>query len=157
MTRNQVAVRFVWGLGLLWGLGSLATNASLAAANQSLPPILQTGFVAWGKSGADLALDAWQKGGLLEGDNKVSLQSRFFRRLDRAIGNYRAYETLETKPLGQNSQIVYVSIDFEHGAVYGRFHLYRSNRGWVVQNMDFSVKPESIMPWLTFEGAKYEE
>jgi hypothetical protein len=48
-------------------------------------------------------------------------------------------------------------VNFEQAAVYGRFLLYRADKGWVVQNMDFSPKPEAIMPWLAFEGGTYGE
>ena len=154
MTSKKTLIRFTMPYGVI---GALALFIVHNAAAESLAPIVQTGFAAWAKSGADLALDAWQKGGLLEGDNKVAAQSGYFRRLDRLVGNFRAYETLETKAVGQNSQIVYLSINFERGAVYARFHLYRSDKGWVVQNMDFSTRPEALMPWLAFEGAKYGE
>ncbi len=93
----------------------------------------------------------------MEDENKISNQSAYFRRLDRTVGNYRFYEVLETKAIGQNSQVVYISINFERAAVYGRFHLYRADKGWVVQNMDFSTKPELIMLWLAFEGVRYSE
>lgn len=128
-----------------------------AQANGSWPPIIQAGFSAWTKSGVDLALDAWQKGGLLEGDRKVATQSSYFRRIDRAVGNYKSFEMLEVKRVGQNSQIVYFAINFEHAAVYARFALYRNEKEWVVQNMDFSTKHEAIMPWLAFEGVRYDQ
>ncbi len=130
---------------------------SAADSHPPLAPILEAGFSAWAKPGVNLAFNAWQKGGLLEDDNKVAAQSGYFRRLDRALGNYRSYEPIETKGVGQNSQIVYLSVNFERGAVYARFHLYRIEKNWVVQNMDFSTKPEAIMPWLAFEGVKYAE
>jgi hypothetical protein len=138
-------------------LGAFVLFLVYSAVAESLAPIVQTGFAAWAKSGADLALDAWQKGGLLEGDNKVAGQSGYFRRLDRLVGNFLSYETLETKSVGQNSQILYLSINFQRGAVYARFHLYRSDKGWVVQNMDFSTRPEALMPWLAFAGTNYGE
>ena len=102
-------------------------------------------------------LDAWQKGGLLEGDRKVAAQSNYLRRAVQAVGNYNSYDLIEAKRIGLSSQIIYLSINFERGAVYARFVLYRSNKNWVVQNMDFSTQPEAVMPWLSFEGGNYTE
>jgi hypothetical protein len=129
-----------------------------ADPNSSLPKVIEDGLSLWAKRGEiDLALDARQKGGILEGDNKIRVLSNYFRQLDRTMGNYKSRELLETKRIGQTSQVVYVALNFERAAVYGRFVLYRSSEEWVVQNMDFSTKPEAIMPWLIFEGVKYSE
>ncbi len=152
MTMNKTVIHFILIYTVLWGSILALLHPAAAGASPAPPPVIETGFAAWAKSGPDLALNAWQKGGLLEGDNKVAGQSRYFRQLDRTLGNYRSYEPIDAKSVGQNSQVVYVSINFEHGAVYARFHLYRAEKNWVVQNMDFSTKPETIMPWLAFEG-----
>jgi hypothetical protein len=49
------------------------------------------------------------------------------------------------------------AINFERGAVYARFVVYHAERDWVVQNMDFSTRPESILPWLSFAGDRATE
>ena len=132
------------------------TLAVAAESNTSIPPVLQTGFSLWAKGGARIALETWSKGGLIEGDGKVAAQSNYFRRLDRNIGNYKSYDVIETKRINQTSEIIYLSVNFERAAVYSRFLLYRTDKDWVVQNMDFSSKPEAIMPWLAFQGVNYE-
>ncbi len=128
-----------------------------AAANPPVPTIVQDGFAAWAKGGSILGFDTWPKGGLLEESRKVALQSDYFKRLDRALGNYRAYELVESKAIGTTSQILYLAMSFERGAVYARFLVYRTAKGWVVQDMDFSTKPEAIMPWLAFQPVSYAE
>jgi hypothetical protein len=152
MIIKHTPLRFTLALAFLCGAALWWVHPAGAEANKPVAPIIEAGFSAWTKSGVSLALDAWQKGGLLENDNKIAAQLGYFRGLDRTVGNYRSYDVLETKALGQNSQILYLSINFEHGAVYARFHLYRSEKNWVVQNLDFSTRPEMLMPWLAFEG-----
>jgi hypothetical protein len=146
------------GLASLYAISLGKTNA--ADSVSSLPHIIDAGLDLWAKSGAsgvDLALDTWEKGGLMEGDNKARVLGTYFRHLDRALGNYKSCERLEVKQIGQNSEVIYLAMAFEHGVVYGRFLMYHAAKDWVVQNMDFSTKPEAIMPWLAFEGAKYSE
>jgi hypothetical protein len=125
-------------------------------SNASIPLVLQTGFSNWAKVGVGITLDSWSKGGLLEGDSKVTNQSNYFRRLYRTAGNYKSYEVIETKRISQSSEIIYISVNLERAAIYARFLLYRTDKDWVVQNMDFSSKPEAVMPWLAFQGVNYE-
>ena len=132
-------------------------HAGAAETNSTLPTVLQTGLALWVKNGADFALETWPKGGILEGDRKVNVLKNYFRRMDRTLGNYQSSELLESKSIGQTSRVLYLAMNFQRGAVYARFHLYRTEKGWVVQNMDFSTRPEAIMPWLAFEGGKYDE
>jgi hypothetical protein len=141
------------GFLLLFSLVQLVA----AEPGAQIPSLLQNGFTVWAKQGVSYAFDVWKKGGLLENDNKPAVLSNYFRGLDRTLGNYRTYEAINTKQINGSSQIVYLAINFEHAAVYGRFLLYRADKDWVVQNMDFSLKPELIMPWLAFEGVNYAE
>jgi hypothetical protein len=91
----------------------------------------------------------------LEDDRKAAVLVSTFRGLDRTLGDFRAYEVVDTKQVGASTQIIYLSINFERAAIYGRFLLYRADKTWVVQNMDFSLKPEAVMPWLAFQGVDY--
>ena len=155
MNNISAMVRFAWvlsiGCGCVWPLG----RAAAAESNASIPPVLEAGFTLWAKGGGvDVVLSEWQKGGLLEGDNKAIAQADYFKRINRIVGNYQAYELLERKAIGRTSAVIYLSLNFERGAVYARFLLYRTAKTWVVQNMDFSTKPEAVMPWLAFEGEK---
>jgi hypothetical protein len=151
MLRSNL-LRAIGCLGMLWLMPAVE-----AAAKPSVPPVVQDGFTAWNKGGAILAFDVWRKGGLLEDNGKVASQSGYFKRLDQALGNYRSYDVVESKSIGVNSQILYLSMDFERGAVYARFLVYHTGKAWVVQDMDFSTKPEAIMPWVAFQGVNYAE
>ena len=152
-TVRSVTAVFIWscfitGPHLAMGAGS----------NLSIPPVIEAGFDSWGKGGGiDAILSSWQKGGLMEGSNKSATQARYFRNLSPALGNYRTHEYIESKGIGRASQVIYLSINFERGVVYGRFLVYRTEKDWVVQNMDFSDRPEAIMPWLAFNGERTTE
>jgi hypothetical protein len=119
--------------------------------------VIQDGFKLWEKSGPSGAFYEWQKDGLMEGTAKYTALSAYFRRLDRALGGYKSYDIVETKNVGERSQIVYLAINFERTAMYARFVLYQTPKKCVVQNMDFSPKPEAVMPWLAFQEVNYSE
>jgi hypothetical protein len=129
-----------------------------AGSDTNLPGFVEAGFEAWAKGGAiDAILMGWQRGGLMEGSNKAANQARYLRSLSPALGTYRSHELIQSKAVSRASQVIYVAIDFQRGVVYGRFLVYRSEKDWVVQNMDFSERPEAIMPWLAFAGDQAQQ
>ena len=144
-----------------WALGCFClvplAQGSAAEANSAIPSVIEAGLALWVKTGADMALDTWQKGGIMEGNGKIRLLNSYFRQLDHAIGNYRSCELVESKRISQSSRLLYLCLNFQRGAVYARFAVYRTDKDWVVQSMDFSTRPEAIMPGLVFEGVNYTE
>jgi len=146
---------------LAFGMGLCATGPRAQAAgpdSASIPPIIQAGFALWAKGGGvDVILDSWQRGGAMEGNNKANVQADYFKRVSRSVGNYKSFEFLKSDTIGRSAEIIYLAINFERGAVYSRFVVYHTEKDWVVQNMDFSTKPESIMPWLAFAGDRATE
>ena len=142
------------------GICCLLSLFPAAATNSDVPvpAVIQNGFKVWAeKETSSYAFDVWKKDGLLDNDKKPTALANYFSRIDRTVGNYKSYEVIDTKSINQTSQIFYIAINFEHAAVYARFLVFQSDKGWVVQNMDFSAKPEAIMPWLAFAGVNYSE
>ena len=144
----------VLGLGLACWASPFLTTA--ADANSPLPAVIQAGFDSWVKGGGvDGAVYVWQKGGVLEG--RAAEMSNRLRRASQTLGNYLDSEQLKRDPIGRSSEVIYLSINFQRGAVYARFLMYHTDKGWVVQDMDFSTRPEAIMPWLAFAGERTME
>ena len=138
---------------LLGFYGLLFPLLASGAANQPLPAIIEAGFQSWAKGGGiDAILSGWQRGGLMEGSNKGSTQARYFIALSSTLGSYKSREIIQDKVVSRSSEVIYLAINFERGAVYGRFLVYKTAKDWVVQNMDFSERPEAVMPWLAIQG-----
>jgi hypothetical protein len=93
----------------------------------------------------------------MEGSNKAAVQAGYFRSLSQTLGNYKSHEVIQSNGVSRASQVIYLSLNFERGLVYGRFLLYQTGKDWVLQNMDFSDRPEAVMPWLAFEGERTTE
>jgi hypothetical protein len=138
---------------------AIAANAQPANSTPTItiPAVIDAGFALWPKGGAGAALDQWQKGGLIEGDPKVVGEAKYFKRIEPAVGNYKSYEVVDARRISAGSQVLYLAINFDRAAVYCRFLLYRIDDNWVVQNMDFNLKPELIVPWLAFAGGTAEQ
>ena len=154
--KNKVPLAIILGI---CGIAAWTVLHAKAAdtASATAPQVIQDGFKLWEKSGPSGAFYEWQKDGLLEGGMKYTSLTTYFRRLDRSLGSYKSFDVVETKHIGDRSQIVYLAMNFERVAVYARFVLYRAEKKWVVQNMDFSPKPEALMPWLAFQDVNYSD
>jgi hypothetical protein len=147
----------VIGLECCCLLACFPARAAGGAPGQ-VPAIIQKGFDAWAKNrNASWAFDAWKIGSLMERDSKPVTLSRYFSQIDETLGGYQSFEVVDTKRISQNSEVIYLSVNFAHAAMFGRFLMYQTDKDWVVQNMDFSPKPEAMMPWLAFEGGTYPQ
>jgi hypothetical protein len=153
MNFKNFIVRTLLVLGMVCACWPLILRTRAAEAAPPLPPIIEAGFAVWTKGAAmDGVFNVWQKGGVLEGDSKGAGQANYLRTVIQLAGNYVSHDVLQTKLIGRSSKVIYMEIEFDRAAVYARFLVYRTEKGWVVQSMDFSTRPEALMPWLAIEG-----
>lgn len=142
-------LRFLWLLSIaqccLW---------QAVGANAPVPVALEKGFQLLKSAGPVPAFEAWREGGVLDDAAKTSDEATKFNEMVKLLRNYRSYEVIEVKEIGKTSKILYVSMSFERGVLYGSFLVWKSERDWIVQRMDFNTKPEVIMPWLALGGGK---
>ena len=129
---------------------SLGTRAAEGAP--PIPAIVQSGLKFYTIGGWEAAVTAWLKGGPLEGDKSAKTLMDDFKEIEKTFGPYRSFEAIAMKEITKTSTIVYLSINFERGASYASFLVYRGAKDWVVQRLDLSKKPETIMPWLVLSG-----
>jgi hypothetical protein len=149
MKLTKALVRSVLTLCIGCGCVLPLVVALAADSASSIPPVLQAGFDSLQKGQISPAITAWRQGGLLE-KSSSALYFNYFTEAQSAIGTYRSYDWITTKSVGNNSKVIYLSINYERGAIYARFLLYLA-KDWVVQSMDFNTRPEALMPWLAME------
>ena len=134
------------------GLALLCAWSLLLAAAEpgpALPPVVQSGLTLLASGGPQPAVESWCQGGILERVEGTSMvRERQLKDYANLLGNYRAYELIETRAIGRTSQLLYLTLNFERGAVYARFLVCRADKQWVVQSLAFDTRPEAIMPWL---------
>ena len=140
---------------LAFGLGfcclTFCVRAVAAEPDSSIPSVIRAGFDFFQKQRPEQGVDAWKEGGLVGEEFKSTPHATYFRQAERTLGKYVSYEWVATKIVGKSSKILYLAINYERGAVYARFLVYRTERDWVVQSMNFNTRPEALMPWLAFE------
>src|ERR1035438_8321205 len=106
------------GLCCLWPPLPARAGAGAAAgagATAQVPAVIQNGFKLWSLNRrSSWAFDTWKMGGLMEKDPKIDTLSRYFFRMEQSLGNYKTYEVLDSKRIGQASGVLFVSINFDH-------------------------------------------
>ena len=132
-------------------VGAVMVHAESA---KPVPPIIQAGFSAYASEGPEAAINAWLKGGPMEGEKTAVAAADNFRQIERYLGKYKSYELIDVKDIGTSSKMLYFSMNFDRGAAYASFVIYKREKDWIVQNLDFNTKPETIMPWLGCAGGK---
>ncbi len=130
----------------------LAFQAGADDASPRVPSVLQDGFNVWTKKGSSYAFDVWKIGGILEDDSKPSVLSQYFSRMDRTIGNFKSFEVIDTKRVNQTSQIIYLSVNFERAAIYGKVSALpdRQRTGSCRKHGLPAPSRRALMPWLAF-------
>ncbi len=123
-------------------------------ADATVPVAVDKGFRLLKGAGPVAAFEAWREGGVLDDGTKTPDEANKFKEMVKPLRNYRSYEVIEAKEIGKTSKLLYVSMSFERGVLYGSFLVWKSDENWLVQRMEFNMKPEVIMPWLLLRGAK---
>lgn len=127
------------------GAGDLST---------SVPAGIEKGFHLFKTAGPSAAFDAWCQGGLLAQDAAAKEELKKFKETINSLKDYRSYEVIQVKEIGRTSKILYLSMSFDRGVLYGSFLVWKSDRDWIVQRLEFNTKPEVIMPWLLLNEGK---
>ena len=148
MNITKTLIRSALALGISACLVLPFLDAAKAEADGTLPPVIQSGLALYASGGPDVAVSAWEKAGPLERDKKAEEYADEFKQLEKSLGHYKSFEVIETKDIAKTSKMFYLSMNFERGAVFASFQVYKTSKDWVIQNMDFDTKPEAIMPWL---------
>jgi hypothetical protein len=122
-------------------------------ATASVPAAVEKGMQLLKSAGPLAAFEAWREGGVLDETGRGDEVVRF-KAMAKPLGNYRSYEVIEVKEIGKTSKILYLSMTFERGVIYGSFLVWKSDRDWVVQRREFNARPEVVLPWLTSGGPR---
>ena len=129
-------------------------SAAAGDLSTSVPSAVEKGLHLLKTAGASVAFDAWCQGGLLAQDAAAKEQLKKFKEVIGPLKEYRSYEVIQVKEIGKSSKILYLSMSFVGGVLYTSFLIWKSDRDWLVQHLEFNTKPEIIMPWLLLNEGK---
>ena len=154
MNAKHCSVHFVTTLGLALVCLLAVPRATAAESTGALPAIIQNGLATYASAGAGPAFDTWRLGGTLETDQRPDVLSDRFARTVKPLGNHVSDDLIQTREISPSSKFVYLEMNFQRGVVYMGFLVFRGEKDWKVQNIEFNTKPDAVMPWLVMQSAK---
>jgi hypothetical protein len=147
MAMNNSTRRVAFTFAVVCGCLLTLVAAAVAADPEWPPQVVLAGFDAYNVEGAEAAVKAWLKDGPHEGSKEAMGQANIFRQIESLYGKYKGHETLHTKNIGSSTKVVYEAINFERGAAFARFLLYKvPDKGWATSNMIFNTAPQAVLP-----------
>jgi len=133
---------------LLLASGEYIRARASSPQTDALPKIIQFGLDTYKSEGPEAAVKAWVKGGPFDGTKDPFTQLSLLREIQQSYGSYTGFEVIRFQDISASVRLYYLTLNFERGPVFGRFVVYRSQQGSVLTAVNFSAKPEEIVPNL---------
>ena len=116
------------------------------AAAEPAPPVIAAGMNAYKESGPQGAIKTWLEGSALEGSKEAMSQANMLNQVHDFYGAYQSYEIIQTHAIGASSQMIYLALNCERGAVFAKFLAFKRGTKWVVSSFKFHTSPEEALP-----------
>ena len=141
------SLRFVFLACTLIFAGSALAQT---VARADIPPVLLSGMEAYKPGNPELAIKAWTKNSPLEGTQAAADESINLRQAQSVYGAFQWFDVISNREISPRVRILYLTMNYEAGPLFGRFVFYRTDRGWIVSSFDFNLDDTKILP-LTVE------
>ena len=127
---------------------SLLASTSVANAQALSPKAhFEAGARAYLKDGANAAIAEWIKGSALEGNTQATSQANSLRQIEDFYGKPEAFEVLSENKLSDRSSLVLGVINYQKGALYARFQVFKLASGtWVVTEFKVHTEAAQLFP-----------
>jgi hypothetical protein len=133
-------------IGTLLLVVALIPGVGIAGEGPAPPSIVVAGLAAYKAEGTQAALRAWLKGGPLETSKEAMAQANMLNQIQEFYGKYESYECMEVKDLSSRSQLSYVIMHYENGALFAMFLTYKAKTAVTLSNMQFNTEPWKLWP-----------
>jgi hypothetical protein len=132
---------------LLFAISTSVTAQSQAPSQaDDAVAIVRSGFVAYQSGGADAGVKEWIKGSPLEGNKDALAQANSLKQIEEIYGPLRSWELIAKQPLGTQDCFYYVVISYGEAAVYGKFEVFDSPKGWTLDSFSFNTDINKEFP-----------
>ncbi|MGH9587535.1 MAG: hypothetical protein ACRD3F_11325 [Acidobacteriaceae bacterium] len=113
----------------------------------AVPDVVLAGLQAYKNGGAQAAVQAWIKGGPLDGSADASSDVRALDQIQQAYGGYRSCDVIHAGDLTRRIRVIYLAMYFERGPLFAKFVVYRTGATWVLTSFKFNSDADAILPY----------
>lgn len=151
---RKFAILFCLALFAPSALASGSSDPDQTNASAKVPHIVLAGLEAYrAKGSADDAVKVWTVGSPLEGSKAALSETNTLHQVEALYGTYRAFDVLRVLELSDRIRVVYLTLDYEKGPLFGKFMVYRTDQGWILTSFDFNTEEEKILPYVPWVAA----
>ena len=128
-------------LSVLWTsqvLGSVKTK--------DIPQPLADALAVYKKGDVRQFINTLVKDGPMAGNVEIKSQIATLEKIEMYYGKYQSYDILNIKRLSDSIRLVYLIINFEKGAVFGKLVAFKNKDKETVSSFVFHTKPEKVLP-----------
>jgi hypothetical protein len=100
---------------------------------------------------AEDAIRIWIKGSALEGNPQALTQANSLRQIEDFYGKPVSVDVVKEYEAGPKVRVLYVTINYQKGAAFAKFQVYRVPSGqWVSTQFFFHTDASQIFPQCMF-------
>lgn len=126
---------------------SKALNVQNPSNLQQLPSIITEGFEILQSADFSAALSTWmKKSSPFLQSNIPLLKNTVQGVVQNVAGKCVGYSAIERLFITENTQIIYIESQHEHGALFWSFTIYKSPRGWIISDFKLNSDPADVLP-----------
>ncbi len=130
---GRLALIFVFGLTFLFGISYLFAGSPRCTAADWVT--LDSGASVYRHWGAEQAVSAWLRGGLLERTPQEREIGTLLKAASSKLGIFKSWEPQYDVRASAQSAYAYAVINHDRGAIYLRFLLYRGGGSTLVNGI----------------------
>ena len=113
--------------------------------------LVENGIAAYKQADASAAIKAWIKGSALEGNAQALTQANNLRGIEDFYGKPVGVDIVMEYEAGPRVRVLYITINYEKGAAFAKFQVYRVDSGeWVTTQFLFNTDATQIFPSCLF-------
>jgi len=144
---RKLAILFCLALLAPSALASGPSDPDQTDAGAKVPHIVLAGLEAYrAKGNAEDAVKVWTVGSPLDGSKMALSETNNLNQVEGFYGTYRTFDVLKVLDLSPKVRVVYLTLDYEKGPLFGRFVVYRTDQGWILTSFNFNTDEEKILP-----------
>ena len=122
------------------------THLHASVKTKDIPQPLTKALAVYKAKGVQEFIKTLVKDGPMEGNVEIKTQIATLEKIELYYGKYQSYDILNIKRLSDSIRLVYLIINFEKGAVFGKLVAFKNKNKETVTSFVFHTKPEKVLP-----------
>ena len=141
MKKHHLLFVVIFYMCTLW-----STSLFASVKTKDIPPPLSRALAVYKSDGARQFISTLVKDGPMEGNIEIRQQIAILDKVEMYYGRYQSFDIVDIKRFSDSTRLIYLLINFEKGAVFGKLITFKARQKEIVSSFVFHTKPEQVFP-----------